>query len=34
MKVPKAISQIFNVIEEQALQLFLSMQCGTSNLSG
>ena len=34
MKVPKAINQVFNVIEEQALQLFLTMQCGTSHLSG
>lgn len=33
MEVPKAIIQVLNVIEEQALQLFLSMQCGISQQS-
>ena len=30
MEVPKAVLQNLNAIEEQALQLFLSIQCGLS----
>ena len=30
MEVPKAVLQNFNAIDEQALQLFLSIQCGLS----
>jgi len=31
MEVPKAILENFNVIEEQALELFLSIQCGLAH---
>ena len=31
MEVPKAILENLNVIEEQALQLFISTQCGLSH---